>query len=1089
MSFILGSQPKQPQAAQPTAASGVQIQTSVYAKIIPVVAGAQKIAPNIIYENNFQSIPHETASGGGGGGGGKGGGGQSNSTSVSYTYTDGLELLLCHGPISGVGAAWSGKTSTTLAEQGYTLFTGTTPQAGWSQLANINTIAEQHSVPLTAPYTVSVDWMPVTAFTHVSVKTAGGLDFTQVAPGTALTANEFSVSNGIYSFAAVNAGDDFTVRYSSDTSQPVNQALHYNGFAYVANWALDLGTSPNIPNHNFEVWGFLSDISHGVADVNPSAWTNMILTDQTWGIGTAFPAARIGDLTVWSNYAVATGLMVAVAYTEQAPCASAIDDLTIFTNTDVAITTTMRFLPRGDTAITANGVTYTPPTSSFSLTDDDWIAGANAATASGSNVSDALVASRADSADIVNQVSVEFLNRANGYNPQTVTAEDLASIQKVGEKPDTSVRQAHLFANGVAAHISTQLLLQRGLAAGTWSGTVGEHCAAIELGDVGNISSLLSGVPSLFARVKTRDVQTDRTISFVFQEIKVGAGTTVSKALPHVQSTGRDYNVSPGNTDAPVIFEAPLSLVESGSMEVWIYANGGANWGGCEVWLSSDNQTHAKQGVITGRARIGALTAPLAAGVDPDTVNTLSLKLVENGQILSGSQTDADSFNTDLWVDGEILSYATANLTGTNAYNLSYLRRGGYATANSAHASGARLVLMDKAVMRVKYTAAQIGKTLYMKLLAFNQFGSAIQQLDAVEPFSYTITGMEAPPDITGMATAYIAGLSKLVWNNAFDPRSIDYEVRQGQDWKTGQLLGNPTVPQCALNGDGTYWCCARFQVPNGPTVYSAHPASITVAGSALAANMIASFDQAALGWPGSFANTAKSGANLTLLGGDILSDANILATGDLITYGGVAGSGSYQVAAANRITVSAPTVCNVVITTAGISYNINSLDITQVVDITAVTDLLNIDLGHKTQIIPQVRLSQDGVNWGPWQNWTPGSYLFKEIDFQLLLTTSDQNVTVVITDFSVSVNVPNRIDNYSSITTSAITGQAVQVFTTPFNGAANGALVPHILYAVENEQAGDVVNFAATLAQVTITITNGGLPASRTLNITAQGY
>lgn len=1086
MAGILGSQPKQPQAAQPTAASGVQIQTSVYAKIIPVGFGAVKIAPNIIYENNFRSIPHVSSSGGGGGGG-KGGGGSSGGGTTTFTYTDGLMMLLAHGPGSGVGTVWSGKTPTTLDALGFSLFTGTTPQAPWAQLANQTVISEQHTIPSQAPFTVAVDWLPKASFANESVKNGGGLAFTAVSAGTEAV-NDYSVSNGIYTFSPHNAGDDITIRYASDTAQPASQALNYNGFAYVANWELDLADSPNIPNFNFEWYGFLADITNQVTDVDPSAVANMILTDKTWGIGTSFPASRISDLSSWSHYAQATGLMVAVAYTEQAPCAQAIDDLALYTNADIACTTSLKFIPRGDTPISANGVIYTPPAAEFWLDDDDWIKGANAATASGSQVSDPLVPSRLDPTEIFNQVSLEFINRANQYAPQSVTASDLASIQATGKRPDQSVRQAHMFADGVAARKAAQLLLQRGLAAGSWTGTVGEHRARLEIGDRGWISSTLSGIPQLYAKIKTRDVQTDRTITFEFEEVKVGAGTTVSHALPHVQTTGRDYNVTPGSVDEPLIFEAPLTLVESGAMEVWIYVNGGPNWGGADVYLSSDGGvTYYPQGRVTTRARIGTLTAPLAAGNDPDTVNSMALKLIEPGQILSGSQTDADSFNTDLWVDGEILSYATATLTGTNAYTLSYLRRGGYDTPNTAHPAGSRMVMMDKAVVKIPYKAPQIGKTIYIKLLSFNIFGGAEQDISAVQPYQYTITGMEAPPDITGLSTAYVGGLEKLIWTMAMDPRTVDYEVRMGIKWETAQVLGNPTVPSCAMNGDGTYWVAVRFQVPNGPTLYSAHPTSITVTGSALVANMVASYDQAALGWPGTFANSAKSGGGLTLLGGDILGASNLLAVTDIITYGGVVNSGSYQIPTGNRITVSAPTVCNVRITVAGLSYNINSVDTTQVADLTGVTDLLSIDTGQKTQIIAQINLSQDGVNFAGWQNWTPGSYLFKTIDFRLVLQTSDSNITVMVTGFSFAVDVPNRIDNYAAIATSATTGQVTQVFTKPFNGGPGG--LPHILYAVQNEQAGDVVTFTTTLSQVTFTITNGGNPVARTLNVTAQGY
>ncbi len=74
MAFILPSvKPNVPQAQQPTAAAGVNLQTSCYGKVIPVVVGTAMLAPNLIWygQSDFRAIAHVTSSGGGGGGGGK----------------------------------------------------------------------------------------------------------------------------------------------------------------------------------------------------------------------------------------------------------------------------------------------------------------------------------------------------------------------------------------------------------------------------------------------------------------------------------------------------------------------------------------------------------------------------------------------------------------------------------------------------------------------------------------------------------------------------------------------------------------------------------------------------------------------------------------------------------------------------------------------------------------------------------------------------------------------------------------------------------------------------------------------------------
>src|SRR5205085_9329137 len=121
------------------------------------------------------------------------------------------------------------------------------------------------------------------------------------------------------------------------------------------------------------------------------------------------------------------------------------------------------------------------------------------------------------------------------------------------------------------------------------------------------------------------------------------------------------------------------SGLSGGDLEIWVIASGGANWGGCQVWVSSDGNTYALAGTIYRGARQGTLTATLPSHADPDTADTLSVDLSESqGQLLSGTQADADDFVTLCYCDGELLSYSTATLTAAHRYDLSYLRRGVY---------------------------------------------------------------------------------------------------------------------------------------------------------------------------------------------------------------------------------------------------------------------------------------------------------------------------------------------------------------------------------------------------------------------------
>jgi len=118
------------QSAVPPDYTGLQIQTAVNALPVPIVWGESKLAPNVIWYNNFQSIPQQS-----GGGGGKGGLFGTAGTVTGYDYTASIIMALCEGPIAAINQIWRGQSVYTMAGLGLSLLTGTTPQTVWSYLA------------------------------------------------------------------------------------------------------------------------------------------------------------------------------------------------------------------------------------------------------------------------------------------------------------------------------------------------------------------------------------------------------------------------------------------------------------------------------------------------------------------------------------------------------------------------------------------------------------------------------------------------------------------------------------------------------------------------------------------------------------------------------------------------------------------------------------------------------------------------------------------------------------------------------------------------------------------------------------------
>lgn len=236
----------------------------------------------------------------------------------------------------------------------------------------------------------------------------------------------------------------------------------------------------------------------------------------------------------------------------------------------------------------------------------------------------------------------------------------------------------------------------------------------------------------------------------------IGVGTAALHPKQATAGPPLDPLVLPGDSNPQIVFEPPPALT-GGALEVWIIATGGAHWGGCQVWLSTDGNTYAFAGTIYRGGRQGVLTSALPSHADPDTANTLAVDLTESqGQLLSGTTADADAFVTLSYCDGELLAFAAATLTASYNYNLSYLRRGVYGTPIGAHSAGASFARFgpnDPSLFKYVYPQSFVGQTIQVKLPAFNIFGQAMQSLAGLTPTSYTLTG-----DGAVAAPAYVSG-------------------------------------------------------------------------------------------------------------------------------------------------------------------------------------------------------------------------------------------------------------------------------------------------------------------------------------------
>lgn len=337
--------------------------------------------------------------------------------------------------------------------------------------------------------------------------------------------------------------------------------------------------------------------------------------------------------------------------------------------------------------------------------------------------------------------------------------------------------------------------------------------------------------------------------------------------------------------------------------------------------------------------------------------------------------------------------------------------------------------------------------------------------------------------NIQNMVSVFRSGLTVIVWDAVTDPlRTVEYEVRKGASWTTAQILGRTTSTEFQAVGDGMYWVAARSDL-----AYSAAPTAIVISG-AVTQNVIADYDEASIGWPGTRTGGAVLRAGDIILGpaGNILTAINILAEPDVIWYGGVSSSGVYELPAGHAVDIGRVAPCPVMIgyTVRGESIFDNVLTLPNVL---AVTDWLSDALGAKVTIQPQIALAQDDGIFGAWQNFIPGSYIARHFKARALISSSDPQVTAVLSGLTFAVDVPDRIVE-ASVLVSA--GGMTIPYTPDFNGGVDGNPVPLPQITILNAQQGDdVILSSQTLSGFSVQVINAGAGVARSINYKSQGY
>ncbi len=430
-----------------------------------------------------------------------------------------------------------------------------------------------------------------------------------------------------------------------------------------------------------------------------------------WTVGsgatvTVQPEAQVpmGDLTQYSNYCVANGIFLSPVLDAQKSAADWIQEILDVTNSAAVWSEgVLKIIPYGDTTAVGNGATFLPGTSPvYDLSGNDFLA--------------AITVKRPSIADVMNSVSVEFLNRANDYNVEIAEDKDDAMIAVYGLRK-ASPKQAHSITTAAVAKQVANFLRKREVEIrATYTMTLGWQFNLLEPMDLVTLTVPELGYSKKPVRITAIRENDNGQLEIDAEDFPFG---TASPTLYPQQGPGGfvpQANADPGNVNTPVVFEAPYLMSKSGQHEIWMAVSGG-NWGNLllyseqfdnAVWSEANTTVTANaatdpnggvtaDAVAYSQAGTGAyirqdVTPPVAVGNQTFTFScwVKTPSGTNSANLLIEDQTGAVIVNTTFSITS---SWQRFSVTGTMGPSATSIRVFVYdvASAGTVHLWGAQL--------------------------------------------------------------------------------------------------------------------------------------------------------------------------------------------------------------------------------------------------------------------------------------------------------------------------------------------------------------------------------------------------------------
>lgn len=346
-----------------------------------------------------------------------------------------------------------------------------------------------------------------------------------------------------------------------------------------------------------------------------------------------------------------------------------------------------------------------------------------------------------------------------------------------------------------------------------------------------------------------------------------------------------------------------------------------------------------------------------------------------------------------------------------------------------------------------------------------------------------------APADVQNFFIYVNGNTSTLVWDAVADLDLSHYRIKfapvlTGATWGTA-IDVSPKITGLSVqlpSQVGTYLIKAVDLSANESTNAAAIVTSVASLSGLNAVAAISDWPN----WLGTHGGTIVDGNDLKLGSPDTW--ASLPAWQDLGSWNylvsGVAGTGTYTLASSLDLGAVYTSRLNALID----AYGLNIANTWGVLGTWA-------SLGAWSPVAPdswgvqlQIRTTNDDPAgspvWSAWKNLVAGDYTARAFQFRLLLSSSDINVTPVVNDATITVDMPDRVEGKNNVTVPV--GGVTVTFGKAFRAT------PAIALTGQNLQTGDYPEYTAGPSANGFSMiwkNSAGAAVSRQMDWIAQGY